>query len=290
MNQNHSFFKEFFSVYAKDFSFVMGASLFMFIVLNVFQYYHTRYPVQSFTYEAIASEVNEYQNYQANPTYKHKDIQVNINTKKFNFDPNVASINDFIALGMSAKTAHIIENYREKGGKFYKKEDLAKIFTLSPDLYQALEPYIVIIKESKAQYQRNDKTSFLVSEVFINTTNASELSKLENIGFYNANKIIKFRDKLGGFVDIAQVQSVYGLEDSTYQSIKDKIKIDKSLIKKINVNKATFAELDAHPYISSYVATDIVANAPYSDFDDLLLLKSIQKNKFIQYLPYYFSY
>jgi len=46
--------------------------------------------------------------------------------KQFNlfyFDPNSASEEDFINLGISPKTTNTIINYRNKGAMFFKKED-----------------------------------------------------------------------------------------------------------------------------------------------------------------------
>ena len=36
----------------------------------------------------------------------------------FHFDPNTASFDDFVRLGLSEKVSNIICNYREKGGDF----------------------------------------------------------------------------------------------------------------------------------------------------------------------------
>lgn len=64
------------------------------------------------------------------------------NSKTFHFNPNTATLEDFIALGLSSKTAKSILNYRSKGGVFRKPEDFAKIYTLSPDDFRRLQPWI----------------------------------------------------------------------------------------------------------------------------------------------------
>ncbi|MCU0348746.1 MAG: helix-hairpin-helix domain-containing protein, partial [Saprospiraceae bacterium] len=56
----------------------------------------------------------------------------------FAFDPNTATKEDFERLGLSSRTAQSILNYRAKGGHFYKKEDLAKIYTLRQEDYERL--------------------------------------------------------------------------------------------------------------------------------------------------------
>ena len=46
----------------------------------------------------------------------------------FVFDPNTATAEDWRKLGLSDKVIKTISNYKAKGGKFYKKEDLKKIY------------------------------------------------------------------------------------------------------------------------------------------------------------------
>ncbi|MCP4437562.1 MAG: helix-hairpin-helix domain-containing protein, partial [Aureispira sp.] len=62
--------------------------------------------------------------------------------EEFPFNPNTASKEDFVTLGLSGKTAKSILNYRSKGGQFRKVEDFKKIYTLSDTDYQRLRPYI----------------------------------------------------------------------------------------------------------------------------------------------------
>lgn len=62
----------------------------------------------------------------------------------FVFDPNTASYDDLLILGLSARTARSIENYRNKGGKFRRPEDFQRIYTLSEEDYVRLRPFIRI--------------------------------------------------------------------------------------------------------------------------------------------------
>ena len=51
----------------------------------------------------------------------------------FAFDPNTASREDLLRLGLSPKSVNGIMNYREKGYKFYKPEDITRVRTLKPE-------------------------------------------------------------------------------------------------------------------------------------------------------------
>ncbi|GEM_PF-1205665 len=66
----------------------------------------------------------------------------------FNFNPNTITIDSLKMLGFSEKQALIIIHYREKGGRFRKKEDFAKMYSVSNEKYIELEPYIKIESNS----------------------------------------------------------------------------------------------------------------------------------------------
>src|SRR5687768_12081899 len=62
----------------------------------------------------------------------------------FRFDPNQLDAYGWKALGLSEKRVTTILNYRNKGGKFRKPEDLKKIWGLPPGFYERVSGYNVI--------------------------------------------------------------------------------------------------------------------------------------------------
>jgi len=84
----------------------------------------------------------------------------------------------------------------------------------------------------------------------LNKISLVNLKSLKVVGSKYAERIIKFRDKLGGFYDINQLKEVYGLSDLYYNKLLAKLFVKENYeVKKINVNKATFKDLLAHPYL-----------------------------------------
>lgn len=194
-----------------------------------------------------------------------------VSPQLFVFDPNTATEQDFIKLGLHARVARTIINYRNKGGKFYKREDFAKIYTLSEQDYHRLAPYIQIKSAASA-----DKKSFAASEgyknggesftpkskapaspISLNAASVEQLMQLRGIGPAYANRIVKYRDILGGFYKIEQLKEVYGMSDSLYEIITPFLSVEGEP-RKINVNTATEEELYKHPYIRK-MAKHIVA-------------------------------
>jgi competence ComEA-like helix-hairpin-helix protein len=193
----------------------------------------------------------------------------------FSFDPNTLDADGFKKLGLRDKTIRTLLNYRNKGGRFRKPEDLGKIYGLRQEEYQRLRPYIAIAggataaggsvenrNYSSASVQNtlaNDSKPLYTPKIIeINSADVAAFESLHGIGYKLATRIINFREKLGGFYSVDQVGETYGVPDSTFQKIKSRLKVDPQLIKKIDINKAGYDELNNHPYISARLAFRIL--------------------------------
>jgi competence protein ComEA len=182
----------------------------------------------------------------------------------FYFDPNTASGNDWQRLGVRDKTITTIQNYLSKGGHFYKAEDISKIWGLHADEVKRLLPYVQIAaKENnsppkKYETKNFDKPKSSPSIIDINTADTSSFIALPGIGSKLAQRIINFRDKLGGFYKTEQVAETFGLPDSTFQKIKSRLSASNTTIKQLNINTASIDEMKSHPYIRYALANAIL--------------------------------
>ena len=61
--------------------------------------------------------------------------------------------------------------------------------------------------------------------VNINTASLDELKKLPGIGDIKAEAIIAYREEAGRFDSIEDIMNVSGIKDSSYEQIKDYIKV-----------------------------------------------------------------
>ncbi|MBN8785856.1 MAG: helix-hairpin-helix domain-containing protein [Terrimonas sp.] len=181
----------------------------------------------------------------------------------FYFDPNTLPASGWKKLGLQEKTIATIANYLDKGGKFRKPEELSKIYGLRKTDYERLAPYVKI----EGIYHREGKLPVEmpvqheqkhIKAIDINKADTIMFIALPGIGSKLANRIINFRQKLGGFYTVDQLAEVYGLPDSTFQKIRPKLVCDSKDIHKININTATLDELKAHPYIKYQVANAVI--------------------------------
>ena len=219
---------------------------------------------------------------------------------EFYFDPNTASANDWIRLGIKEKTATTIQKYISKGGKFYKPEDIRKIWGLAPKDADRLIPYVKIKKveapfivyEKTVFPERSSKTYPLgkIQNVLINSADTLSFKSLPGIGSKLAQRIINFRNKLGGFYSVNQVGETYLLPDSTFQKIKPFLLLDDLSVKKININVASTDDLKDHPYIRFYVANAIVQyrnqHGNFSSVDEIKKIMIVTDSIFIKVVPY----
>jgi competence ComEA-like helix-hairpin-helix protein len=93
----------------------------------------------------------------------------------------------------------------------------------------------------------------------LNKATAFELQRINGIGEKLSTRIIKFRDRLGGFLVDEQLYEVYGLDIEVVRRTLDQFKvIEKPEIAKINVNTATVNELAQLIYLQKGLAQRIV--------------------------------
>lgn len=211
------------------------------------------------------------------------------------FNPNQASAKEMMQAGLPAKVANTIVNYRKKGGKFYRKEDLKKIYGLQESQYLKVAPYIQL-NERTFKSNNYDKGKELGRDdnrrkkIDINHATAEDFEALYGIGVYLAKRIVHFREKLGGFYAIEQVGETYGVEDSVFQGFKNQLEVKQGEVIQININRADFQQLDAHPYITKKLAQEIITLreklGTIENLESLHSLKNWDNHSLEQVKPY----
>lgn len=215
----------------------------------------------------------------------------------FYFDPNTLPGEGWKKLGIREKTISTIQNYISKGGKFYKPEDISKIWGLHKDEVQRLLPYVSILQQPKTVYPEKQNFDnkpkailYKIIPVDINIADTTAFIALPGIGSKLANRIINFRDKLGGFYKIDQVAETFALPDSTFQKIRTNLILTNATVKKININTATLDEMKIHPYIRYNLASAIVQyRLQHSNFkvvDDIKNIMMLTDDIFKKLAPY----
>jgi DNA uptake protein ComE-like DNA-binding protein len=174
----------------------------------------------------------------------------------FLFNPNKATDQDFLRLGLSDKQISTIRKYMKQGGSFRNKDDFFKIRVISENQKRILSDYLVIDGLEKPVPEK--AISFPAVLIELNSADSTRLRQLPGIGVVLSKRIVKYRDLLGGFYSMSQLKEVYGLNEQTLTQIESKLTIDVSKIRKLDFNFAEVNELARHPYLQKKLAGQVV--------------------------------
>jgi DNA uptake protein ComE-like DNA-binding protein len=187
------------------------------------------------------AEVNQYE---VKPT--------DSNIERFDFDPNHLSIEEWKRLGLNDKQIKVIQNYEAKGGKFLNKNDLKKMYCIPEKQYLSLESYISIpeTENNFHPFPKNKNESLKPKKIILelNSADSLHLISLNGIGGFYAHAILKYKAQLGGFYSTKQLLEIWKFDENKLISIENKITIDTTQIKKININSCDGKQLK-HPYL-----------------------------------------
>lgn len=192
-----------------------------------------------------------------------------ISLTPFYFNPNMLPESEWRKMGLSDKQIRNIKNYEQKGGKFYRKEDVKKLYSISEAEYNILEPYIIIPEHKKqptkttTPEKKPDEQPVVASEIpenlELNTADSAHLIRIPGIRPWTAHRILKYKRSLGGFYDKKQLLEVYQIDSALYSKIENFFSVDTTLIQKKRINFETFKEILSHPYISYETTKAIVS-------------------------------
>ncbi len=191
--------------------------------------------------------------------------------ERFPFDPNTADSTQLLRLGLQPWQVRNIYKYRAKGGVYRRKEDFARLYGLTVKQYRELEPYIRISSDYLPASTLVDKRESVEQEpvkrdtlrypvkiqenehVVLNTADTTQLKKVPGIGSYYARQIIRYGQRLGGYVNVDQLDEI---DDFPKESKKYFVIVD-AHPNRLNINRLTLPQLRRHPYINFFQAKAI---------------------------------
>lgn len=132
-----------------------------------------------------------------------------------------------------------------------------------------LQEKIVLLKE-RATYRRYAdtsvrypvyekeqyiKTKVPIQMVDINQADSVAWERLPGIGEKLSSRIVRYRERLGGFVSMGQMKEVYGISDSLIHFLQPQLVLKKDFSpRKLKINEADYSILRKHPYITHTMA------------------------------------
>lgn len=252
-----------------------------------------------FSYEWTYFEEKKYK-------FQQGDTEEHIPSKKKEYQklwkacrPESLRISDWKKLGLSPKQAASMIRYRDKYGlKSYRQ--MQSILVLPRALLEIISDSLIFdeVKESKVIIEienpritspNSAKSDNHIHQLDLNAATEAMLVALPGVGAYTAQKIIAYRDRLGGFLDVNQLQEVRGLNSETLEKIRPYFEINTS-VQKIKLNEVNIERLKLHPYLTWNQANSIIKmraqKGKFSSIDELKESVLIDEETYKKLLPY----
>ena len=187
------------------------------------------------------------------------------------FDPNLADSIEFSTLGLPPYVIRNIIKYRKKGGRFSTPESFSRIYGLTDEKFKELEPYIHISKpfvknrrkivDTVPQTVRIERKSVPTSLKYpegtlvdLNLADTVELKKIPGIGSVIAQSIVAYRNRLGGFYSLEQLEEINYVTPALMRWFK----LEEVTLRQLKINDLGLEQLRAHPYLNFYQAKVIL--------------------------------
>ncbi|MBX7095426.1 MAG: helix-hairpin-helix domain-containing protein [Flavobacteriales bacterium] len=205
-------------------------------------------------------------------------------------NPNTASYQQLIRKGFPAHTAASILSYRKKGGVFRFADDLKKSPGINDSIFQLLLPSIDLPRKSPLTGDKKSESPIPTALIDLNSTDTTTLIALPCIGSKLASRIIQYRDRLGGFHSVSQLQEIYGLSPDCFKVLESRTTIIRPW-NRISLNTCSVEDLKKIPYIKYQVALAIISyrekHGPYSTVEDIRKTDLVNDELYLKIAPYF---
>lgn len=214
--------------------------------------------------------------------------------------PEALNAADWQRLGLSSKQAASMLRYRDKYG-FHSIEQMQRIRVLPKALLNLISDSLLfngqLKEESGSVPKREDRGLFdqknvsqqKINKLDLNAATEVMLVALPGVGEYTAAKIIAYRERLGGFLSLDQLQEIQGLKPEILQKVLPYLELEQG-VKRISINEVTYELLKLHPYLTWNQANSIIKmRKQRGQFKELSELKEsvlIDEETYKKLLPY----
>jgi len=177
--------------------------------------------------------------------FPRKEMAINITAQRigplFYFDPNTMDSITAIRLGIPSRQVITLMRYRNKGGRFYRKEDIAKLYGLKKELVEKLIPYVVIKNIDRNELVKEHVNKNLNDwSIDINISDEKQWAAKTKLSPSIIQNIIRYRNFLGGFTNLNQMKKVYGFTEADYYLLKPHLQLGKMNKRKPNASTMSF--------------------------------------------------
>ena len=209
------------------------------------------------------------------------------------FNPNFITDYKGYTLGMSPQEIDRLLKFREEGKYVNSAIEFQEITKVSDSLLSSISTYFKFpewsqkrnkVETSAAIHYKKRQPAEGKEITDLNQVTLEQLKRVYGIGDKLSARIVKFRDRLGGFLVNEQLYDVYGLDAQVVERILKRYQVlNPPKIKRINVNTATASEIAQLIYINRSQAEEIVRyreeNGSFSSLNEMTSMFNVSKEK-----------
>lgn len=220
-----------------------------------------------------------------------KNLQLKIVQQKkiadtiYPFNPNY--LNDYRAyrLGLTEEEFDKLTAFRSQNKFVNSAKDFQQVTGVSDSLLQLIEVHFRfpdwVTQRNNPNSPANSPTTSTslahentIIKEDLNTAEKEALMKVYGVGDKLSDRILEFRNRIGGFAADFQLYDVYGLDSSVVKKVLENFTVKTPVnINPLDINTATYDELRALPYLTNFLARKIITyrqnHGPISNLEEL---------------------
>ncbi len=201
----------------------------------------------------------------------HRKLEEHINSKekdsrkiRSGFNPNFISDFKGYTLGMSNEEIDRLHQFRKEDKWINSADDFQRVTGVSDSLLQSMASDFKFpdwVEKTKVEVYRDKKPKVFNEKLWkdINSATAEDLETISGIGGVLSDRIIRFRNRLGGFRHHKQFYHIYGLKEDVVERLHSKFRIiEKSDSILFNVNNASAYTIRGFVYFNRQLSNSIL--------------------------------
>ena len=203
------------------------------------------------------------------------------------FMPDTMGVDRWKEWGLSEAQAYSVVNYLGKIDEPLTWPNLEKIYVLDDEFRERIKPWV------RFETSHNNLDSVQSEKLNVNTMDAEDLGRISNWPSWKIDRLITFRDRLGGFHTLEQIYGIHGLDSVELRHLESRLSLQGVQLSKCFVNMEPVDSLARHPYISFSQAYELIRFRdhvrPLRNLDELRRLR-VFSLKELEFLGPYLSF
>ena len=203
------------------------------------------------------------------------------------FMPDTMGVDRWKEWGLSEAQAYSVVNYLGKIDEPLTWPNLEKIYVLDDEFRERIKPWV------RFETSHNNLDSVQSEKLNVNTMDAEDLGRISNWPSWKIDRLITFRDRLGGFHTLEQIYGIHGLDSAELRHLESRLSLQGVQLSKCFVNMEPVDSLARHPYISFSQAYELIRFRdhvrPLRNLDELRRLR-VFSLKELEFLGPYLSF